>query len=107
MSDEVQILRPQGRLDGESSPELAQQALEMIDLGARRLLLDFRDLYYVSSAGLRAALAVAKRMSAVGGKVAICSANPQVVEVFDIGGFVSVLELHASPESATARLAEE
>ena len=107
MSDEVQVLRPQGRLDGTNSPELTQQALEMIELGSRRLLLDLRDLYYISSAGLRAALAVAKRMSAVGGKVAICSANPQVAEVFDIGGFVSVFEMHASAESATARLSED
>ncbi len=107
MSDEVDVLRPQGRLDGESSPELAQQALEMIDRGSRRLLLDFRDLYYMSSAGLRAALAVAKRMSEAGGRVAICSANPQVAEVFDVGGFVSVFDMHSSAESATARLSED
>ena len=107
MADDVQVLRPQGRLDGTSSPELADQAMAMIEQGSRRLLLDFKDLYYISSAGLRAALAVAQRMTAVGGKVAICSANPEVAEVFDIGGFVAVFDMHATAESATARLSED
>ena len=46
-------------------------------------------------------------MSEAGGRVAICSANPQVAEVFDVGGFVSVFDMHPSAESATARLSED
>jgi anti-anti-sigma factor len=107
MSDELDIIRPQGRLDSESSSDLARQALDMIDRGSRRLLLDFKDLYYVSSAGLRAALAVAKRMGEVGGKVAISSVSPQVAEVMDISGFVTILDVHPSSESATAKLLED
>jgi stage II sporulation protein AA (anti-sigma F factor antagonist) len=107
MADELDILSPQGRLDSESSPDLAKQALDMIDKGSRRLLLDFKDLYYVSSAGLRAALAVAKRMSEVGGKVAIASVSPQVAEVMDVSGLVMILDVHTSAESARARLLED
>ncbi len=107
MSDELQILRPQGRLDGDSSPELTRQALDMIEHGNRRLLLDLRDLYYVSSAGLRAALAIAKRMSAAGGRLAVSSMSPQVAEVFDISGFVAVIDVHPTAESASARLMED
>ena len=53
------------------------------------------------------ALAVAQRMTSVGGKVAICSANADVTEVFDVGGFVAVFDMHPSAESATARLSED
>ena len=107
MSDELQVLRPQGRLDSDTSPELARQASEVIDRGGRRLLLDLKDLYYISSAGLRAVLAAAKEMTAVGGRLAIASPNNEVTEVFDISGFVSVIEVHRSAESATQRLLEE
>lgn len=107
MSEELQILRPQGRLDSDSSPELEKQAEELIARGGRRLLLDLRDLYYISSAGLRAALSMAKRLSAVDGRLAIASPNRQVTEVFDIAGFLHVVDVHPTAESATARLLED
>ena len=104
MSDDVQIIRPQGRLDSTSSPALEKQALDVIDGGGRLLLLDFADLNYISSAGLRVALAVAKRMSGAGGKLALCSLNPQIAEVFEMSGVNTILDIHPSAESATARL---
>ncbi len=104
MSEEIQILRPQGRLDSASSPVLEREAFDCIDGGARRLLIDFVGLDYISSAGLRAALAVAKRMSAAGGRLVLCSLSPQVAEVFEISGVDSIIEIHASAESATTHL---
>ena len=106
MSDNLQVIRPRGRLDSNNSPALERQALDVIDGGARRLLIDFVDLQYISSAGLRAALAVAKRMNAAGGKLALCSLNPQIAEVFEISGVNTILDIHPSAESATARLLE-
>ncbi len=52
-------------------------------------------------------LVAARDMAAVGGKLAISSPNREVTEVFDISGFVSVIDLHRSAEDATARLLEE
>ena len=46
-------------------------------------------------------------MTAVGGKLAISSPNAEITEVFDISGFVSVIEVYRSTETATARLLEE
>lgn len=107
MSDELQVLRPTGRLDSDTSPELARQAHELIGQGGRRLLLDLKDLYYISSAGLRAVLAAAREMTAAGGKLAVSSPNAQVAEVFDISGYVSVVEVYRSAEAAAAGLLEE
>jgi anti-anti-sigma factor len=104
VSEDIQIIRPQGRLDSASSPVLERQAFEVIDAGGRRLLIDFIGLDYISSAGLRTALAVAKRMSAAGGRLALCSLNPQVAEVFEISGVDAIIDIHPSAESATVRL---
>jgi anti-anti-sigma factor len=104
MSDEVHVVRPQGRLDGTNSPALEKQVLAVIDGGNRRLLIDLGELQYISSAGLRTALVVAKRMQAAGGRLALCSLNPQIAEVFKISGFDTILDIHVSAESATARL---
>ncbi len=50
------------------------------------------------------ALAVAKRMSGAGGKLALCSLNPQIAEVFEMSGVNTILDIHPSAESATAHL---
>ncbi len=107
MSDEVQVLRPQGRLDSETSPELKRQALDVIGRGGRRLLLDLKDLAYISSAGLRAVLMAAAEMTAAGGKLAIASPSPQVAEVFDISGFLTVVDMHDTAEDAAAELMKD
>jgi anti-anti-sigma factor len=107
MSDEIQVLSPQGRLDSDTSPELKRQALDVIGRGGRRLLLDLKDLVYISSAGLRAVLATAAEMAAQGGKLAIASPSPQVAEVFDLSGFLAVVDMHATAESATAELRKD
>ncbi len=104
MTDDLQILRPEGRLDSTSSPVLEKQALACIDAGGRRLLIDFTALQYISSAGLRAFLTVAKRMTAAGGKLALCSLSPQIAEVFQISGVDTILDIHPTAESAAARL---
>ncbi len=104
MSDDLQIIRPQGRLDSTSSPAVESQALGVIDGGARRLLIDFVELDYMSSAGLRMTLTVAKRMKAAGGRLAFCSLKPQIAEIFQISGVDAILDIHPSAEAATARL---
>lgn len=83
---------------------LEREAFGVIDAGGRRLLIDFNGLDYISSAGLRAALAVAKRMNAAGGRLALCSLSPQVAEVFEISGVNAIIDIHASAESAEQRL---
>ena len=104
VSDDLRILRPQGRLDSASSSGLEREATELIEGGGRRLLIDFDGLDYISSAGLRAALTVAKRMNAAGGRFALCSLSPQVAEVFEISGVNAIIDIHPSAESAEQRL---
>jgi anti-sigma B factor antagonist len=50
----VTIVHASGRIDSSTHEELEQQAKKAIDAGARHLLLDLRDVEFMSSAGLRA-----------------------------------------------------
>ena len=104
MSDQIHILRPRGRLDSVTASGVEREAIEVIERGGRLLLIDLDGLDYISSAGLRMALAVAKRIDAVGGRLALCSPQPQVAEVFEISGVDGIIDVHASVEDATARL---
>ncbi len=104
MSDQIHILRPRGRLDSVTSSGLEREAIAVIEGGGRLLLIDLAGLDYISSAGLRMALAVAKRLDAVGGRLALCRPQPPVAEVFEISGVDGIIGVHASAEEATARL---
>jgi|HubBroStandDraft_1064217.scaffolds.fasta_scaffold01299_8 stage II sporulation protein AA (anti-sigma F factor antagonist) len=105
MSEEISVVRPQGRLDSSAAPGIEKELLALIAGGSRRLLLDFSGITYVSSMGLRVVLVAAKRMRAEGGRLALCALSPPITEVFEISGFSTILDIHGSSEAAFARLA--
>jgi len=104
MSDEIQVARPQGRLDSNSGPVFEKELLGHIDGGSRRVLLDLSQLSYISSAGLRVILVAAKKMKAVGGQLVLSGLSAQVAEVFEISGFNRILDIEPDYASAEARL---
>ncbi len=104
MADDIQVVRPQGRLDSATSPTFEKSLIGTIDGGARRLVLDFSELQYISSAGLRIVLLAAKRMKSSGGRLALCSLSRQISEVFEISGFSSILDIYPSYDEAAAGL---
>lgn len=102
--NDVVILGVTGRLDASSAGALERKMLGLIDAGTRRLVVDARDLDYISSAGLRVLLVAAKRLKAVNGTVALAALKGHIKEVFDIAGFSSVFPIHPDREAALAAL---
>lgn len=93
-----------GRLDSTTSPDLEKHLLGLVDGGARRLVVDLKDIEYVSSAGLRVLLLLAKRLKVAPGDLVLCGLSPAVRQVFDLAGFVPLFRLEPSREDAFARL---
>ena len=79
----------EGRLDTTTAPELEAELKKSME-SAESLVLDFSNLEYISSAGLRVLLAAHKTMSGKGG-MKIIHANEIVREVFDVTGFSDIL----------------
>ena len=65
-----------------------QKLFECIENGTQRLILDFQDLDYISSAGLRVILKATKNLKSAEGKLVLCAMQDYVKEVFEISGFV-------------------
>jgi anti-anti-sigma factor len=72
----------------------------LLDGASKQLLLDFTELDYVSSAGLRVLLIAAKRVKACQGRLAICALRPDVLEVFEISGFTKIFSLYPTRAQA-------
>lgn len=80
-----------GRLDTKTSPELMEMLKMELD-DVEELTLDFSELVYVSSAGLRVILSTQKRMSKQG-SMKITNVQEIVMDVFKSTGFVDILTI--------------
>ena len=100
-SNDTHIVAIAGSLDSTTSPA-AQKALEPVLAGAKKVALDFSQLDYISSAGLRVLLGAAKQLKASGGTLGMFGLNQSVREVFDISGFSSILPVYPSEAEAIA-----
>lgn len=80
-----------GRLDAVSSPDLEAELKESLP-GVKKLIVDFRNLEYISSSGLRALLAASKVMYGKG-SMTIINASDAVKEIFTVTGFDLILEV--------------
>lgn len=102
----VLVFLPKGRLDSNNAATAEAEVRGQIDAGHRRLLFDFADLDYISSAGLRTILIAAKRMKQEGGRMVLCNLKPHIQEVFEISGFLSILDVAASRDEAVQLLSD-
>ncbi len=80
-----------GRLDTTTAPMLEAELKQTIS-SVNKLTLDFENVAYLSSAGLRVLLAAQKVMNKQG-EMVLKNVNDEVMEVFDITGFVDILTI--------------
>lgn len=78
-----------GRIDTATSPELETEVKSNLD-GVTTLILDFKDVNYISSAGLRVLLSLQKKMMAAG-EMKLINVNDVVNDVFEVTGFDEIL----------------
>ncbi len=97
---DVSVVHFEGNLDTNTAPE-AQDSLDRLGAeGVKKIIVNFQDLDYISSAGLRVLLGTAKKMSASGGNLRICGLNETVNEVFEISGFSMILSVFGTEAEA-------
>jgi anti-anti-sigma factor len=101
---DVQVVTAEGRLDGIYSSAFANQVGELITGTNPKILIDFANIDFVTSAGLRAVLLLMKKAKASGGAFALCGINEQVREVLDISGFAEIFSIHPGRAEGIAAL---
>ena len=91
-NENTTILSLKGRLDTVTSPKL-QDALTDVLSDSDVTELDFSNIDYVSSAGLRVLLFGQKKAQASGKTMKLKNVSPEVMEVFEITGFSGMLTI--------------
>ena len=86
------VIEIKGRLDTTTSPLLSQKIKE-IEIDKDLVIIDFKNLDYISSAGLRVLLAIKNMLEEQNKSLEIHNVNEVIMEVFNVTGFINVLNI--------------
>jgi anti-anti-sigma factor len=102
--DSIEVVKVTGRIDSITSGELQIKLMEKLSLGTTRMAIDFAEVNYISSAGLRVILVIAKEIKKSEGELVIYSMLNSIKDVFDMSGFSSIINIVSDWETAKERI---
>ncbi|MBF0120274.1 MAG: STAS domain-containing protein [Desulfobacterales bacterium] len=94
------IFTVKGRVDAITSPELEKKLVAEIGGDEKNFIINMRGLDYISSAGLRVILFIAKKIKSKQGDILLVGLQGSVKEVFEISGFLSIFKVFDTEEAA-------
>jgi anti-sigma B factor antagonist len=100
------IVKIEGRLDTTTAPQLEKELADQFE-GTEKLVLDFENLQYISSAGLRVLLSTQKKINAQGASMVIRNANDMIMDVLDVTGFLDILTVESNADSEGEKLSDD
>jgi len=101
---DVLVISVSGRIDAVTAPDFEKDLMESIGAGEKILLLLMNKLEYISSAGLRSILAIAKVLKTKEGKLVFAGLQGPVKDVFKISGFGSIFTIFDNEVEALSQL---
>ena len=87
------FLRLTGRIDGITSPNFEKLITQTILDGERHIVLNFKDVNYMSSIGLRVILKAQKKLKTVGGELILTDLNENLMSLLQISGFQKIFRI--------------
>ncbi len=96
----ILIAAPIGRIDGNNYIEVQNTLESGIDSDERAMILDFGQLGYISSAGLRVCLIIAKKFNPEGKAFGICNLSDSIREIVTVSGFHGIMSIYDSQSAA-------
>ncbi|PWL65736.1 MAG: anti-anti-sigma factor [Verrucomicrobia bacterium] len=99
-SNDVSIIALNGRLNVTTTADLEKAFNKLFDENCTKILVDCRDLEYISSAGLRVLLAAAKQFKKISGEIALSGLSQNVKQVFEISGFTTIFPIYTTRDEA-------
>ena len=99
---DIAIVKLAGRLDSSAAQPTEENFGRVLGSGAPRLAIDMSGLEYISSAGLRVLLVIARKVQQAEGKVVLFGLVPNVREVFSVSGFDKIFAIQPDAAAAVA-----
>jgi anti-sigma B factor antagonist len=98
------VIALDGELDMASAPDLTILAGELIQDGARNIIVHAEKLSFCDSSGLRSLVSIANELRPYGGRVAVVNAQPIVLRMLELTGLIRALLIAESVDEARTTL---
>jgi anti-sigma B factor antagonist len=95
------VLEVAGEIDVYTAPQLRERLVELVESGARRVVVDLGRVEFLDSTGLGVLVGALKRLRGVGGELSLVCAQERLLKIFRITGLDRVFTLHESVDAAT------
>jgi len=102
--DGVAVLEPAGFVNAHTVRQFETAMEELVQGGRYRILLNCKDLAYISSAGLGAIMGLIETVRANGGDISLCELQEGVYAIFDTLGFTQLYKVFPSEGEALSTL---
>jgi anti-anti-sigma factor len=103
-SDGVAVVEPKGRIDSVTAKVFGERVCALVRAGENRVVIDFANVAYMSSAGFRSLLIVGKTVEEAAGRLALCGVIGELERLFDIGGFNRVFVIRPTRAESIAEV---
>ncbi len=104
---DVSIISLKGFLDAHTAPILESNFVELINKNRYKIVADFNELAYISSAGLGVFMAFIEKIRESNGDIKLASMNDKVYNIFDLLGFPLLYEIFKSEDEAIKKFLEK
>jgi anti-sigma B factor antagonist len=99
---DVSVLRLKGYLDAHTAPDLENALQKLVDEKRYRVIVNFKDLGYISSAGLGVFMGFIEEVRNGSGDIKLTNMSPKIYRVFDLLGFPALYEISDDESIALA-----
>jgi anti-anti-sigma factor len=100
--DRVSVVKVAGQLDAATAPDLEAALKQLIDRQRHNIVLDLKEVTFMSSIGLRAIILTYKSVKSAGGDVRLASPSPAVEMVLKTLGLTPMFSIYSSSQEAIA-----
>ena len=97
---EISVVKVEGYLDAHTAPDLENEFNKMIENKRHKIVVNFSDLNYISSAGLGVFMAYVETMREESGDIKFSNLKEDVYSIFDLLGFPVLYEFYDDEEEA-------
>ena len=103
-TDDVTVVEVYGRVDSTTAKAFGDRLIDLVQAGSERILVDLKNIVYISSAGFRALLIASKASTEKQGKLVLCGVSGEVKRLFDIGEFTELFQIYPTQADGIGKL---
>jgi anti-sigma B factor antagonist len=104
LDDSSYVIALAGEVDLYTAPEFKQQLLDVIEKGAKHVVVDFTDTTFIDSTTLGVLVGGIKRLRTNDGQLSLVCSDRNITKIFEITGLDRVFTIHSTREEALSAI---